>query len=40
MLTGSEKGFRLMWTNREFKLHAYGKRQTANGKRQIPVENF
>ena len=25
---------------REFKLHLYGKRQTANGKRQIQVENF
>ena len=25
---------------REFKLHIYGKRQTANGKRQIQVANF
>ena len=26
--------------SREIKIHVYGKRQTANGKRQIKVENF
>ena len=35
MLTGSEKGFRLMWSNREFKLHVYGKRQTSDSSREF-----
>ena len=32
--------FGLVVAYREFKLHVYGKRQTANGRRQIQVENF
>ena len=35
MLSGSEKGFRLMWSNREFKLHVYGKRQTSESSREF-----
>ena len=35
MLSGSEKGFRLMWSNREFKLHVYGKRQTSESIREF-----
>ena len=41
MLSGSEKGFRLMWSNREFKLHVYGKRQTSESSREFlkKIEN-